>query len=210
MRQHNRPFLIGLTGGIASGKSLVCSYLEHKGYHVIYTDLLTHQVLEFDSVKNQLIAKFGKFILEENKISRLKLGEIVFKNKDKRLLLNSIVHPEIRKLIQKDIEYSEDEYLIIEIPLLFESKLEKAFDLTVNIYTNDNIRYERLRKRDKLTSVGVQDRLLSQMNNEEKIKRADINIANNGSIEQLKIKIDEVFSAIDIFPYKKILPFNEI
>lgn len=101
MHQNNRPLLIGLTGGIASGKSTVSKWFEETGRKVVYSDKLGHEVLKEKTVLNILIKKFGESIILNGKINREELGNIVFSDKNRLNTLNKILHPIIRKKCRK-------------------------------------------------------------------------------------------------------------
>ena len=116
---------IGITGSIACGKSTVSNYLREKGYTIIDADKLGHIALTSDEVKEKLKKSFGYIILENNEISREKLGKLVFGNNENLKVLNSIVHPYIRKIILQLQEKHRDERLVfLDIALLFEAGFE--------------------------------------------------------------------------------------
>ena len=127
--------VIGLTGGIGTGKSTVSCMLKARGYEVIDLDVIAHEVIRFPQVIEKIVENFGKEILENNNsendiISREKLGKIIFRNKKKRLILNSIMHPEIlHSMREKILKYKkENKIIFVEIQLLFEVQWEKEFD----------------------------------------------------------------------------------
>ena len=186
MPPSTRPRLIAITGNIAAGKSEVCKWFRKWGFKVYLADKIAHECLQKDFAKKQLYYRFGEEIFtEKNQIDRAKLGEIVFVDKNKLQLLNSIVHPLVRQEMQKIIDNSEEEILIFEIPLLFESGLESAFDFSINVSVKKQKQKERLAQRDEIASQQQEQRINSQMSNEEKNQKADFVIDNNGSREEL-------------------------
>jgi len=121
--------IIGLTGGIASGKSTVSKYLAEKGFKVYDADKIAKDISEKKLVQEEIIATFGDKILEENRnIDRKKLKEIVFEDKEKLKQLNAIIHPKVIDFYKKLKEKNTDEIIIFDVPLLFESGIEKFCD----------------------------------------------------------------------------------
>jgi len=223
MKQSNRPFLIAVTGGIASGKTLVSKWFEEKGYKVVYADKIGHKYLDDEEVINKLTEKFGEDILDNKKINRKKLGQIVFGSKQKLSFLNQLLHPKIRKEMQKIIdEFTEtrvgfDEQtrlwfpiLILEIPLLFENKLEKAFDLVLNISSEKSIQIKRIIKKRKISEKRAKQIIDSQMSDFEKQKLADVNIMNNTSLENLYEKLENQLQIIKKMKHRNIKRLIEI
>ena len=145
MKQYKRPFLIAITGGIASGKSIVSRWFEEKGYKVIYADTISHFLLEKEEIKQKIRDKFGNGVFNINKVNRKKLGKIVFNSPEKLAFLNTLLHPLVRIKIQRIIDEEDSKILIIEIPLLFENGLEKCFDLILNVFSEEAIQVKRSR-----------------------------------------------------------------
>ena len=157
MKHPDRPFLVAITGGIASGKSIVSKWFEEKNYLVFYADKIGHELLNDKYFKNKIEDVFGKDIIINGSVDRAKLGKNIFNSASKRIQLNEVLHPEIRKRMQQIINTSSQEVLIFEIPLLFENGLQKAFDLTINISARNEIRIERIIKRDGITKDSAQN-----------------------------------------------------
>ena len=210
MKQYKRPFLIAITGSFASGKTLVSRWFEEKGFTVHYTDKLGHAILQDEKVIYILAEKFGNEILENGAISRTKLGEIVFNSIDNLKFLNSILHPQIRSKTQAIIDSSREDYLVFEIPLLFENKLQDAFDLTINISTSQKNQISRGQKRDKMKIAQIEQRIKSQMSDYDKQKLADINIENNGTINELYLKLENLLTFIKKINKKNIRKLIEL
>ncbi|MEC1613056.1 dephospho-CoA kinase [Bacillus mojavensis] len=191
--------VIGLTGGIASGKSTVANMLIDKGITVIDADIIAKQAVEKGMpAYRQIIDEFGEDILLENgDIDRRKLGAIVFTNEQKRLALNSIVHPAVREEMLKRRDESianQETFVVLDIPLLFESKLESLVDKIIVVSVTKELQLERLIKRNQLTEEEALSRIRSQMPLEEKVSRADDVIDNSGTLEETKQQLEEILS----------------
>ncbi len=205
MKLYNRPFLIAVTGGIASGKTLVSKWFEKKGFKVYYSDKIGHHFLDNEEVIPELVKRFGKKILKNNKIDRKKLGSIVFNSQEELHFMNLLLHPKIRRETRRIIEQSDEDYLVFEIPLLFENKIEKAFDLTINISTDKKTQVERLKKDNRLLPEEIEQRINSQMQDYDKQKLADINIENNTTLDDLYSKLENLLPIIRKLNYKEII-----
>ena len=184
--------IIGITGGIGCGKSLVLEILKEAGAGVVDSDKLGHEALCEPNVKKKLISSFGLDILGDNEaVDRKKLSS-VFADKKRLEKLNNILHPVIIKKIQEKIEILQRKFDIIalEIPLLYECNLEYLSDVVCVVYADLEIRKKRLSERG-LDNFEILERIKSQMPLEEKIAKADIVIMNNGTKKQLKTEIFE-------------------
>ncbi|MCM3734284.1 dephospho-CoA kinase [Bacillus cytotoxicus] len=195
--------VIGLTGGIASGKSTVSKMFQ--GFHipVIDADIIAREVVEpGKEAYNKIVEVFGQEVLEENgELNRPKLGSIVFRNEEKRLLLNNIVHPAVRKEMnaQKDRYIKENvQAVVLDIPLLFESKLTSLVDQILLVYVDNETQITRLMDRNNFTEEEAKVRIASQMPLQEKIALADKVINNNGTIEETKVQLGNVLKGWNI------------
>ena len=196
--------VIGLTGGIGTGKSTVSQILREKGYVVIDLDVISHEVIRFPHVVKKIVENFGSEVLENKNsknyiISREKLGKIIFGNKEKRLILNAIMHPEILSFMrEKILEYKkENKIIFVEIQLLFEVQWEKEFDCILLVSANEDTQIERVLKRDNRTRKEALNIINSQMSLSEKKKKSNFVIENNGTIQDLVKKVDEFLKNID-------------
>ena len=201
--------VIGLTGGIGTGKSTVSQILQEKKFPVIDLDTISHEVIKIPKVIEKIVENFGKEVLEnsgnfENKnnairISREKLGKIIFENKEKRLLLNSIMHPEILHTMREQIsKYKKNNKIIfVEIQLLFEVQWEKEFDYILLISAKKSTQIRRILERDKRSENDALNIINSQLTLDEKKKRSDFVIENDGNIEELKEKIDKFLEYLE-------------
>ncbi|KGG81205.1 dephospho-CoA kinase [Caloranaerobacter azorensis H53214] len=200
MRQNKKKYtrIIGLTGGIATGKSTVTRLLREFGYVVIDADKIAKEVVDVGKrAYLDIVKEFGEDILDENnRIDRKRLGEIIFKDEKKRKKLNQIVHPiVIQEMIDKIKQLSYDKDVIfLDIPLLIEGKnmLEKhglKFDEIWLVYADEEKQLSRLIKRDKLDMKSALNRIRAQMPMTEKLKVANVIIDNNRGIDELKNQI---------------------
>lgn len=179
---------IALVGNIASGKSTVQNFLISRGYSVLDTDDIAHKLLE-DSLEVKNVFK-DYDVFENGVISRVKLGQLIFSNKEMKTTLENILHPLIRKEIEKFFNLNQDKKSVfVAIPLLFEAVMEDLFDKVLFVYTDDEIRLERLMKRNNYTREYAQIRMNSQISQDEKINKADYIIYNNSTINELEAQL---------------------
>lgn len=197
-------FLIGITGGIASGKSTVSKLLTNYGCTVVDADEISKSImLPGCKAYNECITIFGKDILGNGGfIEREKLAEIIFNNKEKRKQLNKITHPEIRKslIIQifKAFFYGQ-RFVICDIPLLIESNLCWFFKEIVVVYTSQDIQLIRLMNRNKLSEIEAKARIESQLKLEDKLKFATFVIDNNSSFLHTEKQVAKLYKKITSF-----------
>ena len=188
---------IGITGSIACGKSTVTDYLIEKGYTIIDADKLGHVALTSNDVKRKLTEKFGDNILENNEISREKLGRLVFGNDDNLKILNSIIHPKIRELILKLQKEHKDENLVfLDIALLYEANFVDLVEKVVVIYVDEKVQLERLMTRNFLSMEEALMRIESQMKAKEKASLGDYVINNSYSKEDTFRQIDKIIKKL--------------
>ena len=193
--------VIGLTGGIASGKSTISSMLQEKGIRVVDADHIARVVVEVgEPAYNQIVEEFGIEILKEDKtINREKLGTIIFSDENKRQTLNSIVHPAVRKEMLKQVEEEKNKQsnaVVLDIPLLFESKLTHIVDKTLLVYVDQETQMKRLMKRNGYNEEEAKMRIDSQLPLYEKRELSDYIIDNNGSIESTKKQLNDLLEKI--------------
>ena len=199
--------IVGLTGGIGTGKSTVSRKLRERGYPVIDLDVISREVIEYPEVIDELVRNFGNEILEnqnnisgKKSISRNKLRQTVFKEEKKVSVLNSIMHPPIVKEMRRQIEKLRKNYktVFVEVQLLFEAKLEKEFDLTVLVYADKKTQLERVLKRDGRKEEEVQQIINAQMDMTEKRRLSNYIIENNGDSEMLDLEIEKFIKKLGI------------
>ncbi|WP_053367361.1 dephospho-CoA kinase [Bacillus sp. FJAT-27245] len=188
---------IGLTGGIASGKSTVASMCGEMGIPVIDADVEARLAVEpGEPAYEKIVESFGPgIVLPDGGIDRKALGAVIFNDDQKRLLLNGIVHPEVRKRMAEKREGEEKSgaaVIILDIPLLFESKLAHLADKTLVVYVDRDTQLSRLMARNSFSKEEAEARIGSQMPLSEKAAMADAVIDNNGEIEETKRQLIEI------------------
>ncbi|HNZ31891.1 MAG TPA: dephospho-CoA kinase [Smithellaceae bacterium] len=193
---------VGLTGGIACGKSTVADMFVRKGAYLIDFDVLAHEVQKPGRAAwEKVVSYFGDDILLPDKsINRDKLAKIVFYNPEKLNSLNQIVHPytflEWHDHLEKISSRNKNAIIIAAIPLLFEVKSQHLFDVTVLVLASREEQLSRLKLRNGLTREDAQKRIDSQMSLEQKKKLADIVIDNENSLLHTEAKVDEVWQKL--------------
>ena len=176
-----------ITGNIASGKSQAEKILSDMGYPVYDTDKIAHDVLD------EITDFYGYDVFTEGKIDRKKLGDLVFANPDLKQKLEKIVHPKVKeKIMEIFTRHFADKYIFVSVPLLYEAGFEDLFDKVIMITVEPHIQLERLMRRNNFTEDEALRRINSQIPQEEKIKKADIVISNNGTFEDLKTELIRV------------------
>ncbi len=180
-------FLIGLTGNIASGKSSVGKLLKENGLPVIEADRIGWEILERKEIIQEILDVFGN-ILKDGKVDRKKLGNIVFSNKRKLKIFNALVHPPLLQKLKREIDKRSGKVIVVNAALIFEWEIEHWFDKIILVTSEKKKRIDRLLKNNLTRKEAIQ-RINSQMDEKEKIKKSDFIIENNGTKTQLKEKI---------------------
>ena len=189
---------IGITGSIACGKSTVSNYLKDKGYTIIDADKLGHIALTSDEVREKLEKSFGLRIIENNEISREKLGKLVFCNEENLKILNSIVHPYIRRqILQLQEKHSDERLVFLDIALLFEAGFEDLVEKIIVVHINEKEQLTRLMNRNSLSSEAAMNRIKSQMSSEDKSKLGDYVINNSNTKEETYRQIDLILDELE-------------
>lgn len=193
--------ILGLTGGIGSGKSTVSKIFSSMGIKVFDADLIAKDVLETEQVKEEIKEKLGKEFIEfkDNTIDKELLKKEVFNNPKKLKILNKIVHPKVLDVYKKTyIKFKDKKELVIfDVPLLFEVNLEKYCDKVMVVDIDLKIQIERIRNRDNIDIDLINKIIATQMSREERNMKADILIKNNGTLEELKEKIEQTIKDIE-------------
>ncbi|MDU6744214.1 dephospho-CoA kinase [Peptoniphilus harei] len=187
--------IIGLTGSISTGKTQVSNYLRDRGEKVIDADLIAREVVDLGAVKEKIKEAFGHDIYKDDELDRKALGEIVFRDKEKRQVLNEIEHPEIYKIILEEVKNSKGR-VFVDIPLLFESqhlneKYGLDFDEVWLVYVSRETQVKRLIKRDRISKGYALEKINSQMSVEDKKIMADVIIDNSGSLGNTFKQVEE-------------------
>jgi dephospho-CoA kinase len=186
---------VGLTGGIGAGKSEVLAAFERRGVPVLSTDKVAHDILDDDQVREALVERWGDEIAPDGAVDRDKVGEIVFADRDELAWLESVTHPRVGAHVLEWREGlgPEAEIAVVEVPLLFEAAMDDAFDATLAVVAADEIRDARLRERGQAGLAGREDRQLEQA---EKVRRADHVIRNDASLEELDREVNQLIDEL--------------
>ena len=187
-------FVVGLTGGIGSGKSAATAIFEDLGIDIVDADLASREaVLPGSKALDQIQKKFGnEILLEDQTLNRAKLREIIFDNSEDKTWLEQLLHPEIRHIIQSKLENSSSEYVILVSPLLFETDQHEFCNTTILIDSSLNSQVSRTSKRDSVSEDSVKKIISAQMSRDDKLKIAKIVIKNDDSLEQLESNVKKV------------------
>jgi len=195
--------VIAITGLIGSGKTTVSKMLEKRGAVLIYADALAREVLEpgyarYERVKSELIAAFsgnGEELFDSSgALNRAALGRQVFSSEEKTSLLNSIVHPEVRRLfIKKRAGIGLEKVVVYDVPLLYETAMESFFDMVVVVYAPLELCLKRASERLNISEEEAKNRATRQISIEKKRQMADYVVENQGSLQELKEEADQLW-----------------
>lgn len=179
------PLKIGLTGGIAAGKSEALKAFARLGAATLSSDAVVHELLEGEPLRGRLEERWGPEVVVEGKVNRAKIGEVVFADPEQLTWLESQIHPLVQRRTAEWLTSlpAGTEVAVVEVPLMFEVGSDKAFDTTVSIVTSDEVRRERAAARGHAL---VDEREARQLTQLEKAERADHVIENDGSVEDLE------------------------
>lgn len=193
--------ILGLTGGIGSGKSTVSKIFLSMGIKVFDADLIAKDILETEQIKEEIKEKLGKEFInsKSNSVDKELLKKEVFNNSKKLNILNGIVHPRVvERYIKKYLEFKDKkEIVIFDVPLLFEVNLERYCDKVIVVDIDLKVQIERIKNRDNIDVTLINKIIAAQMSREKRNMKADILIENNGSLEELKQKIEKIIKDIE-------------
>ena len=191
------PF-VGLTGGIAAGKSEALAALDRLGAATLSTDEVTHELLDSDEVRDLLVERFGEAIAPGGRVDRGAVAEHVFGDPEQREWLEGVLWPRVGRRVwewRADVERRDPPppAAVVEVPLLFEAGMEGGFDRTIAIVADEGVREERAGGRGHR---GVESRTSRQLSQDEKAARADVVVRNDRSIEDLERELSSVLETI--------------
>ncbi|HEY5124775.1 MAG TPA: dephospho-CoA kinase [Ignavibacteria bacterium] len=200
MKNFKGKTVIGITGGIGSGKSMLCRMLKENGYKVIYADTLTKELYQKDKkLLQKLVETFSKDILNfKGKLILPKLKDIIFSSEKNFKKVNSIVHPVVIEAINKEINKAKEKVVIIEAALIFESGFDKVLDYVITIFSNKKNRTERIMFRDGVRKKDVDKVMKLQMDDRIKVEKSDFVVINNKTIEHLHKQAEILGKIINI------------
>lgn len=190
------PKVIGITGGIASGKTTVTEYLIKNGYKVIDSDEIVKRLYQKNEVIMQIKLNFGDDYIINNQINREKLGKLIFSDELQRKTLNNLIHPLVKKEIMREIKHSLDKLIFVDIPLLFESHFESICNDIIVVNSDLKTNIERLINRDKIDYEYALMKINSQMSLDEKCQKANFIIDNSYDLCYTYKQISEIISKI--------------
>ncbi len=202
LRRNPNRLLLGVTGGIGTGKSMVAGMLEELGAPIIDFDILSRIVVEPGKPAYQdIVSFFGEQVLQEDKtLNREKLKEIVFRDMEKRKKLESFIHPrigeELFRLVEKYTQEKGDVIIQVVVPLLFETNMQPMLDNLLMVYAPEDTQLERLMARDHITEELAMNIIRSQMSVEDKKGYCDMVIDNSGSFENTRKQVEEVWDKL--------------
>lgn len=184
-----KRIILGLTGGIASGKSTAGKYFQELGWVGFSTDQIVAELLtKDDKVVSEIKGRWGKAVTNSKGLNKKEIGRIIFRDADERKWLESILHPKVRLNWQREVKKSNSRRIFVEIPLLFENNLAKSFDLVVCVYASEITQMKRLLDRG-LTKEESNARIYAQLPVKEKSRLADFVLLGDGSLPFLKRQI---------------------
>jgi len=190
--------IIGLTGGIGSGKSTVAKYIASKGIPVYIADDEAKKIMDNEKVITEIKIIFTDDILtNDNKLDRVKIANIVFNNPDKLRELNAIVHPKVKIHFKNWLKkHKKNLFIIKEVAILFETGGDKECDAIILVTAPEEIRIQRTTTRDNLTVDNVRKRMNSQFSDIEKIKKSTF-VINNINLEDTYFQVDEILEKMN-------------
>ena len=192
--------VLGITGGIATGKTAVSNILQEMGFDIIDMDIISREVIKLPEIIEMLTKEFGTDILTNGGIDRKKLRNAVFDSREKVDKLDSIMHPAIIKISKEKIEQLKDmkkKLIIVVIPLLFEVNLEYLVDKILLVDASREKQTERIIKRDNTNRTDAENIINSQMSLDEKRRKSDYIIENNGDLLELRRKVLEFLNNLN-------------
>lgn len=179
------PLKIGLTGGIAAGKSEALKAFERLGAATLSSDAVVHELLEGEPLRGRLVERWGPEVVVDGRLDRAKVGEVVFADPEQLTWLESQIHPLVQRRTAEWLLSlpAETAVAVVEVPLLFEAGNHGAFDTTVAVVADDEVRRDRAAARGHAL---VDEREARQLTQAEKAERAEHVVANDGSVEDLE------------------------
>ena len=186
--------IVGLTGGIGSGKTAVSDLFQDLGITIVDADLASRVVVEKGREElNKIAEHFGEDILtSDGELDRAKLREVIFNSEEEKLWLESLLHPAIASQIQKELDSSSSPYTILVSPLLLETNQKNFCSTVLVVDVPVETQIERTSKRDNVSEEQIKSIIASQIDRDSRIEKADEVILNDGSIESLESKVQEL------------------
>lgn len=188
--------IVGLTGGIGSGKTTISRYFESFGIPIYNADTEAKALMKRSKIiKRKLIELFGKEAYKEGELNRSFLSSKIFSNQELLSRMNAIVHPKVASHFKKWLKKQDSPYIIKEAAIIFENKLETQYDYIITVIADENLRIERVIKRDGSSKEKVKSIIKNQLPDSEKLKKTDFVIQNN-DLDIAKKQADEIHQKI--------------
>ncbi len=186
--------IIGLTGGIGSGKTAVCKLFAKFDIDIIDADIVAREIVEPNTpCYLAIVNNFGKGILKQDKsLDRSKLRQLIFNNDEHRAWLNTLLHPKIRQEMLEQCQQATSPYVILCLPLLFENNLENLVNRILTIDCSESLQLERASHRDSNSQETIKKIMASQVSRETRLSSSDDIIENNSNIEELALKVEKL------------------
>ncbi|MFA7326976.1 MAG: dephospho-CoA kinase [Candidatus Kapaibacterium sp.] len=206
MTNHEDVVIIGITGGIGSGKSTISKWIRERGYSVLSSDEIAKEEMSSnEELKNKLIAEFGNSIyLDGGELNKSLLSDLIFDTNHSQVKkINQIVHPYAIESIMNQLEElanSGSKRIFVESALMYESGMAEGYDYVITVHTDEDKVIERVQKRSSLSEEKIRTIMKSQLNPIEKKKLADFVIDNNGTVDELRVSFDTLFPILEILP----------
>lgn len=191
-----KKIIIGLTGQSGAGKTIISSMFEQEGFNILNADEISRDIINTNDVLNKLAITFGQNIIEDGILNRKNLANIVFSNKEKLMLLNSIMFPLVKEKINLEINKSSNQFILLDAPQLFEAEANKMCDYIVSVIAPKEKLIERIMQRDNINEQEASNRLSSQYNQDFFITHSDFIINNNCTIGELYHKVKNIIKTI--------------
>lgn len=200
-------FIVGITGGLATGKSTVSGMFARLGAKVMDADKIVHDLIKPGGKSVSQIKKtFGPQVVSEGGINRKALAEIVFKDKTKLKKLEAILHPRLRSIIKGELKKLKKNgfkgVVVLDVPLLFEAGMDRQVDMTIVVKTSRDSQIQRAVKKMNITRQQVLSRIKSQMPMKEKLQRADVVIDNSKTINETTKKVKQIWLKVQRKPIR--------
>lgn len=188
--------IIGLTGGIGSGKTTIANYFKSKGIPIYIADDEAKKIMNSSEVIDSISKKLGKELIIENKIDKENLAKIVFQNPEKLKILNKIVHPLVKNDFKAWLKKNKNHPLVLkETAILFETNADKECDFTITVVASLETRIKRILNRDKTTKAAILNRIKNQWSDEDKVAKSDF-VIHNEEIKDAYLKADEILNLL--------------
>lgn len=202
-KKQSEPLKLGITGGVGSGKSMVCECLAEKGVIVVKTDDLARTaVVPGTPAYVKIVSHFGnQVVTKDGFLDRKMLREAIIRNPDDKAMMERIIHPEVFRLMAEAYGAAREQgaaIVAVEVPLLFELGMESLFDDTLLVCADRHIRVQRIMKRDNVTKPEAEALIGIQMSDDEKRKKAGHVIENNGTAKQTCSAVDRFYETLCI------------